>query len=623
MDIFKINLAVLEQHKTELARLMKSIRLPEDRYRLLSTQSKLPTLEVKDSSGNSVLWHSRYDPSREVERDLANIDHSRIYIPMLSGIGLGYTLRELWNRYRNEFFDALIIEYDPHIFYMAMCVTRLDDIFSDPRLHIYLGPHLENWPLLVRSIIPSIMSSKLQVLPHNQSQRCYAPFYEKTYELLTQQICLASAEFDLMIRSGPRIQENLLLNIPPAIDSYGIVDFRGFLKSKPVVVVAAGPSLDKNVDLLKNVEDSITIIAVDTALRTLKQHGIDPHFVVSTDPTELNIRHFDELTLSPLSILAFDPEVFHSIPNNWPGKRLFLNLKKTALTRWLEEVCGPYDFIEKGGSVGHTAFFLAREMGADPIILVGLDLAFQPGGGETHASVSALSRRYEAIPNGSTAATLGPRAGSKSMEEKIVWVPGLEGGLVPTSQVMALYIRQFCDEFKRTDDTIIDATEGGALIEGTQVCSLKQALEMISSSTNELKSLFQSLTAKNRDISVLIHELERIIHLLKNSFIEAQRGLELSQILSSYLDEGIEIRQRPEWIEMENKFNLLYQSADLKVALEQALFSALYQFVQKEPPDQVALRLSKYRNFFQAFIYAQPHFLNVLEKVKSEILASG
>ena len=88
----------------------------------------------------TILWHSRYDPLKEAGRELSTLDHSQIYVPVLLGIGLGYTLRLLWERHRQEFYNAVIIERDPRIFRSALQVTDLSDLFADQRMQFLLRP---------------------------------------------------------------------------------------------------------------------------------------------------------------------------------------------------------------------------------------------------------------------------------------------------------------------------------------------------------------------------------------------------------------------------------------------------------------------------------------------------
>ena len=450
-DIYQQNLEALRTKRPALAERIEAARPDPNRYRLIKTPGGVHSLEFIDDNGKPVLWHSRHDPLREVQRELSAVDRSRVYIPILGGFGLGYTLKMLWNNFRDDFFDAIVIEPDVNIFRLAMQSTPMNEALADPRLHVHLGTDINEWTELVCKLIPSIMSCAPQYLSHSPSQTVNASFFQSALDVLNQRIQLTQAEFDLLTRNGPRIQENMWRNLKSAAASIRLNDLRRRLNGKPAVVAAAGPSLDKNIAQLRGLEDSIAIIAVDTAYRTFVKNGIHPHIVVTTDPTELNAKHFEGLSPAPHTILAFDPEVYSEIPDRWPHRKLFLNLEKTALTRWFENEFGPYGYLPKGGSVGHTAFYLAREMGADPITFIGLDLAFDPQGGKTHASESALHRSYGSIPQGINSASLGPRYGAGPMRESIVWVNGVCGNPVPTSKIMVIYIHQFCRGIRSHD----------------------------------------------------------------------------------------------------------------------------------------------------------------------------
>ena len=613
MNLFEENLSALRQSRPELAARVESLPSTESCH-LIETSSGAPSLEIIDESGRRVLWHSRRDPLREAEREIASIDRSRVYLPLFAGIGLGYTLRMVWDRRRDEFFDLIALEHDPQIFRLAMSAVRLGDIFLEPRVRIYVGPDPGAWPAMVESLLPAIMSCHLQTIPHPPSQRCFPSFYQTMFSILKDRVQRTKAEFDLMIRSGVKIQENLWRNLSPAVNAAGLHEAKNILQGKPAVVVAAGPSLDRNVHHLKDARDGCAIVAVDTAYRTLKQCGIEPHIVVSTDPTELNRRHFEGIQPAPETILAFDPEVDSGIPNQWPRRRLFLNLEKCVWTRWLEKVSGPYGYLPKGGSVGHTAFYLARVLGADPILFIGLDLAFSPEGGKTHASASALAREHGTIEPGVDSAPLGPREGTGVMRESIVWVPGVTGERLPTSRIMAIYIGQFQEEFKRTPARLIDATEGGARLEGAEILPLREAVGRFVNPAENITERFAAIQVPIRDRKQLREEISRISAALQASKPEAVKGLDRCRALAQTTIQGQALTACPEWREMEDCFSNLHQAETLKIALEQALFSAVYFFIQKERPEETTLRLSKYRNYFESFLALQPVFLDRINK---------
>lgn len=587
------------------------------RYRLTVSSSGFPVLEYIQENGRALLWHSRYEPQREVERELSILDRNQIYLPLLGGMGLGYSLRELWDNHRSEFFDAVVLEPDANMFRLAMENIRLDDILADSRLHVHLGTALPAWMETVKQLLPSMMSCTLRFLPHRPTQIVHAAFFQAAISILQQRIQLAQAEFDLLIRSGLQIQQNMWLNLPSIAASIPLNAARGVLHGKPAVVIAAGPSLDRNVEHLRGMEDSLALIAVDTAYRTLQQREIVPHIVVTTDPTELNARHFEGVSPDPRTILAFDPEVHHAIPAAWPYRKMFLNLEKAAFTRWIESVLGPFGYLPKGGSVGHTAFYLARELGADPILFTGLDLAFDPHGGATHTTGSALHRTYEAIPKGASSAPLGSRLGSGPMQESIVWVPGAMGGSVPTSRVMALYIQQFAEEFAKTSARLIDATEGGALLAGTGIAPLRDAIR--AASRPGICVLFEGLAPTTPPAETIQTALRSIVEALERARVQAGQGLELALPLAGRVGEGIALRGCREWIAMEDAFTAIYHSEEIRIALEQSLFSAVYAFIQKERAERVDLRRAKYEQYFRAVLDVLPCMRETIQRAGRDI----
>ena len=85
-------------------------------------------------------------------------------------------------------------------------------------------------------------------------------------------------------------------------------------KGIPAIVVAAGPSLDKNIDLLKKIKGRFPIIAVDTALRHMIANGIKPDIVCAADSSYENSLDFvgveDETEVILAAELMTHPDIF-------------------------------------------------------------------------------------------------------------------------------------------------------------------------------------------------------------------------------------------------------------------------------------------------------------------------
>ncbi|MBD3265175.1 DUF115 domain-containing protein [bacterium] len=616
MSFLEQNIAVLKQTRPHLAELVENHHFDPNRYVLIDTQSGYPTMEIRLNDVQTILMHSKYDPMKEAEREIQRLDRSKIILPLFAGIGLGYSVAYLWKNNRECFASLAIVERDPAIFLRAMEMTDFQELFADPRVFIHVGDDLQPWGGVVNEMIPAIMSSQLQMIPHPSSQSHFSDFYKVALDILNAKMHQSYAEFDFMSRCGPQIHENLWRNLPSIVRAYGVSDVKDCLKGKPAIIVAAGPSLDKNVHHLKDAQSQYPIIAVDTAVRTLQKNGIEPDIVVTADPNEINCQHFIDTHARPETILAYNPEIYHSIPNQWPYRHIFLNLDKEEFTRWIERVIGPYGINQKGGSVSHAAFYLVRAMQADPIIFIGLDLAYNPQGGSTHAGQAALKRDYAAITKGTNTTQLGQMRNLPGKQEQIAWVRGIEQEWVPTSKIMSIFIQQFSEEFSSRQGTVIDATEGGARIAGTEIMPLREALAKNPGAKVHYLPAKQS---RQRNLPALLAEIERIEKTLQKGAEKGKRGLELTHQLALRTKEGAKLKETVEWRELNDCFNAIYYEEDIKIALGQALFKAIHQFIQKEFDYQVEIRLKKYHNFFTIFMNVYPHFANVIKQTKDRL----
>jgi len=223
------------------------------------------------------------------------------------------------------------------------------------------------------------------------------------------------------------------------------------LAGTPAVVIAAGPSLDACIDPLKTFSSKACLIAVDTALKPLMEQGIVPHFVVSVDPWEQNFEKFESLAETPDIPLIFEPGVYHRIPGFFP-ETPFVTGSTNSLARWILGLLGLGRMDAEMTSAAHLAFHLARHMGADPIILAGLDLAF----------------------------------------------PGTAGGTVKTLPGFLAMIGLFEEELARTRALCINTGEAGALIRGARHMSLETAFRTLTAKKPSSLEAVRKIHSKSR-----------------------------------------------------------------------------------------------------------------------------
>ena len=142
----------------------------------------------------------------------------------------------------------------------------------------------------------------------------------------------------------------------------------------PAVLLAAGPSLDCVLPSLKEVQERAITIAVDTALRACLRAGVQPDFVVLTDPQYWAYSHIAGLC-APESILIAESAAYPSV-FRFNCKEIVLMSSLFPLGKYIEERLGKKGQLASGGSVSTSAWDFARAIGCKEIYAAGLDLGY-------------------------------------------------------------------------------------------------------------------------------------------------------------------------------------------------------------------------------------------------------
>lgn len=273
---------------------------------------------------------------------------------------------------------------------------------------------------------------------------------------LTVRVMLKSTKINM----GARFLRNALLNAPLTPPPQQLDARAGELSNRPALIVSAGPSLNKQLPLLAKHQDLFTIIAVDTVWPILQSHGITPDYLVALDP--ITPPSWPQDGLSPHTRFVVD--VVASPTMAWSQDRghLFTSSQGQIgqLLRFLGAEAGD---LSVGGSVATQAFNLAVHLGANPIVLIGQDLALT--GGRDHAD------GYLYTYDDSTL---------QDRRDTGYDVDGYYGGTVRTERQLLVYKTWFEARIGELPDRmVINATEGGARIAGSLQLPFAQVCEQI------------------------------------------------------------------------------------------------------------------------------------------------
>ncbi len=478
--LFEQNVAAFTSTQPSLAQMIRHTSMEGLQVEAVQTKSKAVSARILyPGTQRPVLLHSAYDPVRE---SLRLVDHLQIKEPtnvIVLGIGLGYHLISLLNRYENLLRYCIVIERDPRIMRLAMMALDLRSVLSLKGMIWVVGEEPVRMPELIQEARTDIILHNCKILTHEPSVKADPTYYKEAKEKIFDAITHDEVNLRTTFESHGRNQFNIYMNIPAVYKGYALQDCENLFKGYPAIVSAAGPSIDKNIEQLHNLQDRAPLFIVDTAQSTYKQIGIEPDVVVTADPTPLNFSHFENIDDLGEAFLAFHPEANRQITQKFLSHPYLLPLfdKDSIVHDYLFDVQNNYGMMKRAMNVGHIAFHLAHHMGCDPIILIGFDFAFPKEGGTTHSRNAALSRSVSRYAQDGTV-VIGAKEG-KTMEESghMTLVPGYYGDQVPTTVPFQQYIKAIERTVAECEVKVIDATEGGAHFEGTIKMPLHEALQ--------------------------------------------------------------------------------------------------------------------------------------------------
>lgn len=422
----------------------------------------------RTDSRQSLYFQSRQNPKEEAKAFVRSCYRPSCQIIILFGLEFGYIARELLAAMRRDQV-LILVEPDWEVFSYAIRKIDLTSILLDERVcfHLYSGEEE------FRGFIEQCFNGLSADLSRNNIATLITPPYLQFCDARIQRLVKIANGSIRHIRAGQNTimfyadlwLENYIQNMAYFTESVEVESFFGRYRGRTAYLVAAGPSLDKNIRELKKVEGKGVIFTGYTSLRILLANGISPDFVVAIDGKQLNYEN-DEQQEETFDIpLIYSPMVDYRLLRKHRGAKISAVVAYDEYSKYLYQRIGkPYHALYAAGTVVATMLDIAYLFGCRPIVFVGQDLAY----GEEQAYASGSS--YSFLPGHDKRLLEDPN---------LVWVRDIYGGESRTSPVFLEYKRglEHYIALKREEGCFLDATEGGVLIEGTEICTLKQAAE--------------------------------------------------------------------------------------------------------------------------------------------------
>lgn len=529
------NLAALWAVDPDLASEIEGLPA-SDAYQVSASKSGAPTLCVRGAGGKEVHLHTRYSPIDEAARliDSANVQQNVAFY--LHGLGLGHHLPILFERASDEAMFC-VLEPDLHVLRAAMTHVDLSDAIASKRVMFF--PRLDKGEFFGRLTHHAAMFAMgAESITHAPSVQLQPKFHEQMRIWIEEFASYCDTTINTLVLNGKRTAENIARNIGWYAATPSLSRLKDRHKHQPIIIVSAGPSLRKNKHLLTQAKGKAVIIAVQTTLKPLLEMGVEPDYVTSLDYHDISSRFYENLPHDLKCELVAEPKATNKVFELNPGPVTILG--NDFADRLIGEIKLDKARLPAGATVAHLAYYLAEYVGGDPIIFLGQDLGFSDGLCYTPGT------SYEDVwrPELSRFCTLEMKQWEQIVRDRPILrrIPDHLGNPMYTEERLFTYLQQFERDFARSDRTIIDATEGGALKRGATPMAFSAALEQYC--TRELPRLEPDFPEMRWDrVDACIDSLKRRIEEATEIEKLADQTLPLLREVREHLDDQARVNQ--------------------------------------------------------------------------------
>lgn len=485
---YQINMESIARRYPGLAKAVSELR-DDGSVKIAKNKKNMPYCIVKGPDGVEWCLHDKEEPQLEGEAfarvEIASSVASANII-LIYGLGLGYEFESIFNRYNTPGCQFIVIENNMQLFkkYVEEKIVfmhnpqgqRVGVIFDMPNVHFLVGlthDDLYNTMFDILHFSSGSVFSTFEIIEHPVLIRFNKPYYKPINEIIARVCYDIRSSFGNDPEDSWLGMDHMLQNTDLICENPGIVTLKDKFKDFPALIVATGPSLNKNIHLINQFKGKAVVFAADASVNTFMKYVNDkgekepiiPDIVTSLERSPTTHRHFAQVPeenweLLKDTFLCACPVVRPDVYENWHGKYCIM-YRDFSHFHWLGVDKGT---LNTGKSVTNLAWKVAEYIGCNPIILAGQDLAFARDG-QTHVK-------------GATHASEGLK--KSPLIQQRVTIMGYDDQPIESLDTWVGMKKRFEYDIARNPSIVcINATEGGAKIEGTYQMPLQEVLDLL------------------------------------------------------------------------------------------------------------------------------------------------
>lgn len=461
MSHFDTNLAALAKVDTLLYLALKSFK-PNQHYEVFMDNDPA-NYNIIDTKNTKALYLTK--PIDEIMERNAQL-HSYSYYPFLYlyGLGNGVLIRLLFNEQRQR---IVVFEPELEIIFIVLNLLDFSSEIATQKLQIIYTKQIGY--MGVDSLFDSNKYSRVFVKTYDLLVTC--PYYESYHDdILRINGYFIKAIEQAVVSVGNDARDSVvgiyhhIANLPDALRTPSLKDLVLALRGRDsAIIISTGPSLHKQLPLLKKVAPYATLLCVDASFPILTKHGIKPDIVLSLERVQESAKFYTDTPKSAQKgvVFALTSIVHKHTKLALKGAKVCFSFRPFGYTSLFG--FDEYGYLGIGMSAANMAYELAMLAEFKQCIFIGQDLAFGDDG-SSH-SKDAIYGTQES-----------------QYKKEGIYVPRYGGeGQIETSKIWKLFLHFFEKDIARTPPSmqVINATQGGARIAGTKELPFTQVVESI------------------------------------------------------------------------------------------------------------------------------------------------
>lgn len=406
---------------------------------IIQTRTGLQNLRIKGARGKSTYLYDMNDPLKEERVLCENLAFSADRVTFIIGIGLGYIVGQIIEKMEKGH-KIVIMEQNATILKIALDRLDISELIKDNNI-LFSLPDDESLKIAVIRYASGRAAGDVIIIDNSRLMVFSEKYYEM-HRLVTENVGCAMVSIMTMLKNAQTFVINEIENLPKILFSAGIRNLFNKFKDIPAFIVSAGPSLQKNIHLLKEAKGKALIIATAPVVRVMLAHDIRPDLIVSIDFSRDNRIHFEGICDCLEIPLVYPTRLASNVVRDYQGEMFVTQDVTGGLTGWLKGNWSFKGHISGGGSVAIYALMTAISCSCDPIIFLGQDLSFTD---TSHVPGVHLCEKVQATKE----------------SQQFLWVDGIFGEKVPTNAAFIGFKRSMEGIIGQFERKYINATEGG------------------------------------------------------------------------------------------------------------------------------------------------------------------